>query len=180
MKLIGPSIRRAPECEAVLRSLPQWFGIEDALQMYVRDSENLPTFALEEAGQLVAFLSLREHFPQAWEVHCIAVSASHRGMGLGSRLLGHAEDWLASQGVRFLQIKTISGTSSDPNYAETRQFYFARGLYSARGVPTAMASLESGRSSHQGTLRSLSSAARFGESPAPHRRRRETTEREPR
>ena len=95
--------------------------------MYVRDSENLPTFALEEADKLVAFLSLREHFPQAWEVHCIAVSASHRGMGLGSRLLGHAEAWLASKGVRFLQIKTISGTSSNPNYAETRQFYFARG-----------------------------------------------------
>jgi hypothetical protein len=38
----------------VLRTLPKWFGIEDALLMFVDDSTKMPTFALEEV------------FPQLW------------------------------------------------------------------------------------------------------------------
>jgi hypothetical protein len=31
MRIIGPQLERQLECEAVLRSLPPWFGIEEAL-----------------------------------------------------------------------------------------------------------------------------------------------------
>jgi GNAT superfamily N-acetyltransferase len=105
-----------------------WFGIERALQMYVGDSTKLPTFALEDNGQLIAFLSLREHFPIAFEVHCMAVAASARGRGLGSQLLAHAEAWLAGRGVEYLQVKTVAATSPSPEYAETRKFYEAKGF----------------------------------------------------
>jgi GNAT superfamily N-acetyltransferase len=105
-----------------------WFGIERALQMYVGDSTKLPTFALEDNGQLIAFLSLREHFPTAFEVHCMAVAASARGRGLGSQLLAHAEAWLAGRGVEYLQVKTVAATSPSPEYAETRKFYEAKGF----------------------------------------------------
>jgi GNAT superfamily N-acetyltransferase len=105
-----------------------WFGIERALQMYVEDSTKLPTFALEDNGQLIAFLSLREHFPIAFEVHCMAVAASARGRGLGSQLLAHAEAWLAGRGVEYLQVKTVAATSPSPEYAETRKFYEAKGF----------------------------------------------------
>ena len=46
MNVIGPDVRREAECEAVLRTLPAWFGIEPALLMYARDSGTMPTFAL--------------------------------------------------------------------------------------------------------------------------------------
>lgn len=136
MNVVGPSLQRAPECEAILRTLPMWFGIEDALQMYVRDSATLPTFGAEEDGSLVGFLSLQEHFPRAWEVHCIAVRANHRGRGIGSHLLAHSEAWLARQGVRFLQIKTVADTSPSREYAETREFYRARGYAPLEVFPT--------------------------------------------
>ncbi len=105
-----------------------WFGIERALQMYVEDSTKLPTFALEDNGHLIAFLSLREHFPTAAEVHCMAVAASARGRGFGSRLLAHAEAWLVGRGVEYLQVKTVAATSPSPEYAETRKFYAAKGF----------------------------------------------------
>jgi hypothetical protein len=41
--------------------------------------------------------------------------------------LEHAEDWLAARGVTFLQVKTLSASSPDRNYAQTRRFYLARG-----------------------------------------------------
>jgi GNAT superfamily N-acetyltransferase len=128
VKLVGPSLRREHECEAILRTLPEWFGIEDALLMYARDTGTLPTFALEESSQLVAFLSLREHFSESWEINCVAVTATHRNKGLGSRMLSHAEEWLSGRGARYLQVKTLAPGASDPSYEQSRHFYLARGF----------------------------------------------------
>ena len=134
--IIGPSLQRQDECAAVLRSLPRWFGIEDSLLMYVRDSATLPTFAIEQDTRLLGFLSLQEHFPASWEVHCIAIAAEARNKGFGTRLLNHAESWLAARGVRFLQIKTVADSSPSPEYAESRKFYAARGYLPLEVFPT--------------------------------------------
>jgi GNAT superfamily N-acetyltransferase len=127
MHIIGPDLQRQSECEAVLRSLPKWFGIEESLLEYVADSGTKPTFATEIDGRITGFLSLHEHFPESWEVHCIAVHADCRGKGQGSYLLAHAEDWLRRRGARFLQIKTIAATKQDSYYAQSRGFYSAMG-----------------------------------------------------
>ena len=95
--------------------------------MYAQDSAKLPTFAAEKNHEIIGFISLLKHFPQSWEVHCIAVSAQARGTGVGTVLLSHAEQWLTAQKVKFLQIKTIAETKADANYAESRAFYQARG-----------------------------------------------------
>jgi GNAT superfamily N-acetyltransferase len=136
MEIIGPKLDRADDCEAVLRSLPMWFGIERALLMYARDSATMTTFALSEGPRLVGFLTLREHFPDAWEIHCIAVRADARGQGHGSRLLAHAEAWLKGRGVQFLQVKTVAATSPSKEYGETREFYRRRGFTPIEVFPT--------------------------------------------
>ncbi|HEX7441621.1 MAG TPA: GNAT family N-acetyltransferase [Caldimonas sp.] len=136
MELIGPTIRREPECEAVLRTLPKWFGIEHALRMYARDSGVMPTFAAVEDDTVVGFLTLQEHFASAWEIHCMAIKAEARGQGLGSRLLSRAESWLVARGVRFLQVKTVAATSASLAYAQTREFYTRRGFTPLEVFPT--------------------------------------------
>ena len=128
MKFVGPHLQRAAECEAVLRTLPGWFGIERALLMYVEDTTKLPTFAVEDDGRVIGFLTLREHFPSSWEVHCMAVEERARGKHLGSQLLAHSEEWLRQRGVTLLQVKTVAATSKSPEYAQTRKFYEARGF----------------------------------------------------
>ena len=136
MTIIGPRMHREVECEAVLRSLPMWFGVEEALLMYARDTGELPTFACESAGRVEGFITLLQHFPESWEVHCIAVDARVRNRGLGTLLLSHAENWLRGQGARFLQIKTVAETSASREYAESRQFYAARGYTPLEVFPT--------------------------------------------
>lgn len=123
MSITGPTLSIERECEQVLRSLPGWFGIESSLLEYVRDTARLPTFAEWRDDKVVGFLSLRQHFPKAWELHCIAVHRDHRGSGIGRRLVEHAERWLINQGAVFLQVKTIADTSPNPEYRETRAFY---------------------------------------------------------
>jgi GNAT superfamily N-acetyltransferase len=115
------------ECERILRTLPEWFGIEESLLEYVRSTSRLPTFVAEVKGQIVAFASLIEHFPTSWEVHCIAVDAAFRGKGIGMHLHEHIEAWLVTQGVAVLQVKTIAATHPSREYAQTRGFYVAAG-----------------------------------------------------
>jgi GNAT superfamily N-acetyltransferase len=126
--IIGPQVQQAAQCEAVLRSLPDWFGIEAALVRYAADSAILPTFATVGPAGLNGFLTLREHFAEAWEVHCIAIHASVRNHGLGRRLLLHAEDWLRRRGVQLLQVKTIAMTKKSAAYDQTRGFYTRMGF----------------------------------------------------
>ena len=83
MQIVGPALNQRSQCEEVLRSLPMWFGIEHALIMYADDSARLPTFAAVEDNKVVGFISLMQHFPHAWEVHCIAVRAESRNGGYG-------------------------------------------------------------------------------------------------
>jgi GNAT superfamily N-acetyltransferase len=135
MNIIGPQLHRASECEAVLRTLPGWFGIEHALVMYKNDTEKLPTFAIEQDDRVIGFLTLREHFPTAWEVHCMAIEVQARGKRLGSQLLEHAQDWLRKRGVEFLQVKTVAAASKSPEYAQTRKFYEARGFVPVEVFP---------------------------------------------
>jgi len=136
MNIVGPHLQCQAECEAVLRSLPMWFGIEDALIMYARDSGTLPTFALVEQSRVVGFVTLLEHFAESWEVHCMAVEAQARNAGHGTQLLLHAENWLRSKGARFLQVKTVAEVNPNREYAETRKFYFARGFTPLEVFPT--------------------------------------------
>ena len=128
MNILGPVVQRTEDCEAVLRSLPKWFGMEKATVMYAADTATMPTFAMELDGQIIAFLTLREHFPAAWEIHCMAVSAHVRGRGYGSALLGHVEGRLVARSVKFLQVKTVAATSKSVEHAETRKFYESRGF----------------------------------------------------
>lgn len=123
MQIIGPQLDARAACEAVLRSLPMWFGIEEALVMYADDTVRLPTFAAMEGEQVVGFVSLLEHFPHAWEIHCMAVRAASRRSGYGRALVERVEAWLAERGVSLLQVKTVAATSSSKAYAQTREFY---------------------------------------------------------
>jgi GNAT superfamily N-acetyltransferase len=123
VEIEGPVSGVSEHCERILRSLPGWFGIESSLLQYVRDTEALPTFVARDGGDVVGFLTLREHFSEAWEVHCIAVAASYRRRGIGRALHAHTEHWLSTRDVRVLQVKTMAATVPSAEYAETRRFY---------------------------------------------------------
>ena len=84
----------------------------------------------------MGFVTVREHFPQSWEVHCIGVLAERRGQGIGMKLHAHVERWLEVQGVRFLQVKTLADMHPSKEYAETRAFYAGLGYTPQEVFPT--------------------------------------------
>ena len=127
------AIREAAEnrgeiCNSLLRSLPAWFGIETAIQSYVKDVESMTTFAVFDGDLAIGFLSLNRHSEATSEIHVMAVHPDYHRKGIGQRLVQRAEDYLRETGAEFLSVKTLSSSRECREYELTRQFYVAQGF----------------------------------------------------
>lgn len=128
MNIEGPLLNQGPVCEAILRALPEWFGIEAATVQYIRDVDELPTFVAFVDGRAVGFMTVKQHFPQAAELYVLGVLPEMHHRGVGRALLARVEAYLREQGVEYLQVKTLNATHPDPGYTKTRLFYEAMGF----------------------------------------------------
>jgi GNAT superfamily N-acetyltransferase len=103
---------------------------------YIHDTSRLPTFVSTGDDGLNGFITIRQHFPQSFEIHCLAVHAASRGKGLGRVLVEHAAIWARGEGGAFLQVKTIAESVPSPEYEETRAFYSHMGFVPLEVFPT--------------------------------------------
>jgi len=115
---------RSDLCRTILEALPDWFGIPEAVERYIRDVASLPTFAVGDDG----FLTLKLHTEPAAEIYVMGVLPASQGHGMGTALVAAAEDYLREREIEFLQVKTLGPSNPDPEYARTRHFYEARGF----------------------------------------------------
>jgi coenzyme F420-0:L-glutamate ligase / coenzyme F420-1:gamma-L-glutamate ligase len=122
---IADPAERSRIAEAVLRDLPEWFGIEDSTRRYVEDAAALPTFAVEPD---LGFLCLAQRTPAAAELYVMGVRRSNHRRGVGRALVAEAESWCRAQGIRYLHVKTLGPSRPDSAYAATRAFYEAIGF----------------------------------------------------
>ena len=126
--ITGPFFGKGAICEPILRSLPAWFGIEGAIIQYIAEIEHLPTFLTYESGDVMGFLSIKQHYPVSAEVFVMGIREEAHRRGMGRALLDQAQKWLKHQGVEYLQVKTLGPSRPDENYAKTRAFYLAMGF----------------------------------------------------
>lgn len=128
LKIDGPLYGKSSVCEPIMRSLPDWFGIEEAIVQYAREINDLPTWLAYDEDQILGFLSIKQHNPYAAEVYVMGVHPQDHRKGIGKSLILASETWLRGQGVEYLQVKTLSPSHPDENYARTRAFYLAMGF----------------------------------------------------
>ena len=116
-------------CDRILRSLPQWFGIEEAVQHYsaaVREQ----LFLTVLVGEIpVGFVSVKDHNPYTSELYVLGIYQECHGRGLGRSMIGAVEERLLQQGKKFLTVKTLGDSHPDPYYKKTKGFYQALGYY---------------------------------------------------
>ena len=124
----GPIYETSYACEPILRSLPEWFGIEEAIVHYCEVIDELPTFLARNENGVIGFLSIMQHYQQSAEVYVMGVRPEIHRQGVGKVLLEQAEEWLRSEGVAYLQVKTLGESHTDLNYGMTRSFYQEMGF----------------------------------------------------
>jgi GNAT superfamily N-acetyltransferase len=116
--------------ERLLTPLPSWFGIPEANAEYVESATHLPGLVAHDTstGEPIGVLLYRRHFPEAAEMHLMAVAPSWHRRGVGKALVAAIEADLTADGCQLLQVKTLGATHPDPGYARTRAFYRAVGF----------------------------------------------------
>jgi len=126
--IASPSLNMAAQCELILRSLPQWFGIESALAQYAKDIETMPTFLAKVQETVVGFLTVKQHNEYAAELYVMGIRPEFHRRGIGRRLIDRAEAYLKQNKVEFLQVKTLGPSRRNEAYERTRAFYAALGF----------------------------------------------------
>jgi GNAT superfamily N-acetyltransferase len=124
----GPYFEKAAVCVPILRSLPDWFGIEAAIIHYSTEIDFLPTFLAFEAEHVIGFASLKQHTHYSAEIYVMAVLLGVHRKGIGRALMSQSQNWLKNRGVEYLQVKTLGPSHPDESYAKTRAFYEEMGF----------------------------------------------------
>jgi len=122
--------RQDPDAvERLLRSLPDWFGIEESLKEYVEDARSKPTYLAVDppSNEVLGALLVTQHNRESAEIHLLAVSPEHHRQGVGRALVAAFEGDMRTAGVKVLQVKTLGPSRPDEAYARTLRFYLALG-----------------------------------------------------
>ena len=120
---------------AILTALPEWFGIPEAREDYIRRSAAQPCFAAYEEGTPVGFLCLEETGRATVEVYVMGVVKRCHHHGIGTALFLAAKAWAAEQGYAFMQVKTVQ-EGRYPEYDATNAFYRRLGFQEFEVFPT--------------------------------------------
>lgn len=111
----------------ILEALPDWFGIEEAREEYIRQSRDLPLFAAYDEDRPVGFLCLKETGKATAELHVLGVLKEYHRKGIGRKLFEKAKEAAIRQGCSFLQVKTVQMGRYD-DYDDTNRFYLSLGF----------------------------------------------------
>lgn len=122
-------------CREILEALPEWFGIPEAREEYISDSEKQLFFAAVEEGRPVGFICLKETGKDTAELAVMGVRKEFHRQGIGRELFAAAKKCAAGEGYSFLQVKTVQ-MGHYKEYDDTNRFYISLGFKELEVFPT--------------------------------------------
>lgn len=119
----------------VLEALPEWFGIPEAREQYIRESADEIVLASVEDDQPNGFLCLKETGKDTVELAVMGVLRECHRKGIGRELFEHAKQIAVEKGYSFLQVKTVQMGRYE-EYDNTNRFYLSLGFKEFEVIPT--------------------------------------------
>jgi GNAT superfamily N-acetyltransferase len=116
-------------CEAIARSLPAWFGIEEGLQDMRHCLETEPGLVALDGETITGFITIAAPFPETREITWMAVAPTHHRRGTGRALIDALAHHAISEGATMLHVKTLADLHPSHEYAPTRAFYMSQGFH---------------------------------------------------
>jgi len=119
----------------VLEALPDWFGIPEAREEYIQDSNDKIFFCAYEEEKPIGFLYLKETGKDTVELAVMGVLKEYHRKGIGKALFQSAKKVICEKGYSFIQVKTVQmGKYED--YDKTNRFYINLGFKEFEVFPT--------------------------------------------
>lgn len=134
-KQINDSQEKMKLSADILKKLPEWFGIPEAVDDYINYSSNMPLFAVYFQSKAVGFIVIKENNQYTAEIYVMGVDPNYHRRGIGRTLVSGIIKWCREQGYEYLQVKTLDESHPDKNYARTRKFYEAMGFRPLECIP---------------------------------------------
>lgn len=125
----------ADRCEAIIRGLPDWFGLEEGIAEARGYLETQDGFVAEDGGQVLGFLTYGDDIPESVEITWMAVADGAHRRGIGRALTDALVARATGDGRRLLLVKTLADTHPSPEYAATRAFYRSMGFLPLTVLP---------------------------------------------
>lgn len=111
----------------ILEALPNWFGIPEAREQYIKESSDQPFFAAYDSNKPIGFLCLKETGKETVELCVMGVLKDYHRKGIGRKLFEQARERAKQAGYSFMQVKTVQmGRYED--YDATNHFYLSLGF----------------------------------------------------
>lgn len=118
----------------VLLDLPEWFGLEESTETYIKESENLTLLVAKDRNNILGFITLKETSESACEIHCMGIKKEHHRKGIGKKLYNVFES-LAKDNYEYIQVKTVE-SGHYKEYDQTVSFYKSVGFKELEVFPT--------------------------------------------
>jgi GNAT superfamily N-acetyltransferase len=119
----------------ILEALPEWFGIPEARENYIRESADEIMLVSSEGGEPDGFLCLKETGRDTLELAVMGVLKEYHRQGVGTALVQAAKRIARERGYSFLQVKTVQ-MGRYLEYDATNRFYLSLGFKEFEVFPT--------------------------------------------
>jgi ribosomal protein S18 acetylase RimI-like enzyme len=118
----------ADVCEAIVRGLPDWFGIEEGIAEARGYLETQDGLVADDGRAVVGFLTYTSAYAESMEITWMAVAADAHRRGIGRALIEALVRDARSRGCELVLVKTLADSEPSPEYEATRSFYRAMGF----------------------------------------------------
>jgi len=119
----------------ILEALPDWFGVEESREDYIKKSADLIFFAAYDDERPIGFICLKETGKDTTEICVMGILKEYHRQGVGRKLFEAIKKVAIREGYSFLQVKTVQMGKYD-DYDATNRFYLSLGFKEFEVFPT--------------------------------------------
>ena len=116
------------DCASILADLPEWFGIPEANDRYIRHADSDQTWVAELGGKAIGLMTLSDQGFSAIDIHFLAVRRDAHRQGVGTALVNKALSEARARQRSYLTVKTLGSSRESEPYEQTKAFYRAVGF----------------------------------------------------
>ena len=135
IKEIFDTILKESISRDILNDLPEWFGMPESTEEYIRDSKDKPFIACFLDNDAVGFVVLNSTSRDCADIFVMGIKKNYHRMGIGTKLNDAYEELAKKLGYTYTQVKTVQ-SGHYKEYDITNNFYKSVGYKELEVFPT--------------------------------------------